>query len=118
MLRYWEWHWHSADRAEVPLWSLLSLIVQLLVLQLRYTFLACLLVLLAVGLLAVDTAVFDEAAGRAVLELDGVAPVLAAVGAGVAAIALARHATHVKCVEEGVGVDLGLRKLVVEGTGG
>ena len=53
--------------------------------------------LLAVGLLAVHAAVFDEAAGRAVLELDGVAPVLAAIGAGFFAVTLAgSHATHHK----------------------
>ena len=44
--------------------------------------------LLAVGLLAVHAAVLDKMAGRAVLELDCVAPVLAAVGAGSVAITL------------------------------
>ena len=61
----------------------MSLIVQFLVLELCCALLACLLVLLAVGLLAVHPTVLDEAAGRAVLELNGVVvPVLAAVGAG------------------------------------
>ena len=44
--------------------------------------LAGLLVLLAVGPLTVHSTVLDEAAGRAALELDGIAPELAAVGAG------------------------------------
>ena len=44
--------------------------------------LARLLVLIAVGPLAVHAAVLDETAGRAVLEPDGVAPLLATVGAG------------------------------------
>ena len=60
----------SADWAEVPLWPLVSLAVQLLVFQLRRAFLAGALVPLAVGLLAVDAAIFDEVTGRAVLELD------------------------------------------------
>ena len=38
--------------------------------------------MLLIGLLAVHTAVFHEATGRAVLVLAGVAPVHAAVGAG------------------------------------
>ena len=41
--------------------------------------------------LAVDAAVFDEAAGRALLQLDGAAPLLAAVGAGFVAVVLARR---------------------------
>ncbi|EJK55048.1 hypothetical protein THAOC_25262, partial [Thalassiosira oceanica] len=41
---------------------------------------------------AVHAAILDEAAGRAVLELDGVALALAAVGAGFVAIFLNRHA--------------------------
>jgi len=58
------------------------LAVQLLVLELCCTLLACLLVLLAVGALAVHAAVLDEEAGRAVLELDAVLAALAsAVGA-------------------------------------
>ncbi|EJK59051.1 hypothetical protein THAOC_20774, partial [Thalassiosira oceanica] len=69
----------SADRAEVPLRPLEPLAVQLLVLELGRALLARPLVLLAVGPLAVDAAVLDEAAGRAVLELDGVARVLSAV---------------------------------------
>ena len=54
--------------------------------------------LLAVGFLAVHAAVLDEAAGRAVFELDDVAPVLAAVGAGFVAITLATHGHAVHCV--------------------
>ncbi|EJK53079.1 hypothetical protein THAOC_27550, partial [Thalassiosira oceanica] len=42
---------------------------------------------LAMGLLAFHAAVFHELAGIAFLELDGVAPLLAAIGAGVAAAA-------------------------------
>ena len=72
----------SAYWAEVPLHSLVSLTVQLLVLELCCGLPAGLLVLLAMGLLTVHATVFDESAGRAVLELDDVAPVLAAVGAG------------------------------------
>ncbi|EJK70080.1 hypothetical protein THAOC_08593, partial [Thalassiosira oceanica] len=68
--------------------------VQLLVLELSRALLACLLVLLAMGPLAVHATVLDEAAGRAALELDGVAPLLAAVGAGFAAIVHNRHAAH------------------------
>ena len=76
-------HWHGlrADRAEVPLKSLVPLAVQPLVLQLGRALLAGLLVDLAVGLLATHAAVFDEEAGRAVLELDTVATLLSAVGA-------------------------------------
>ena len=72
---------HSTDRAEVPLRPLEPLTVQLLVPELSSAFLAGLLVLLAVGPLAVHAAVFDEAACRAILELDYVAGSLAAVGA-------------------------------------
>ena len=94
-----------------PLRPLVTLIVQLLVLELCGTLLACLLVLLAVGLLAVHAAVFDEAAGRAVLELDGVAPVLAAIGAGFFAVTLAgSHATHHK-----IQVEVLVRRTVVDG---
>ena len=67
----------------MPLQPLEALAVQLLVFELGRAFLTGLLVLLAVGLLAVYTAVLDEAAGRADLELDGVAAELAAVGADV-----------------------------------
>jgi len=67
-----------------------SLAVQLLVLELRGTLLAGLLMLLAVGLLAVHAAVLDEEAGRAILELDGIAWFLAAVGADFMAIPLGR----------------------------
>ena len=86
----------SADRAEVLLRPrLVSLPEQSFVPELCRTLLAYPLVLLAMGLLAVHTAVFDEVAGGAVLELDGVAPVLAAVGAGFVAASLGiRHANH------------------------
>ena len=87
-------NWQSADRAEVALRPLVSLAVQLLVLELCRPLLACLLVLLAVGPLAVHAAVLDEAAGRTVLELDGIAPVLAAVGAGFVATIAIRHVVH------------------------
>ena len=76
----------GADRAEVPVGPLVSLAVQLLVLQFCGTLLAGHLVLLAMYLLAVHAAVLDESAGIAVLELDGVASVLAAVGTGFSAI--------------------------------
>ena len=76
-------NWQSAYWAEVPLRPLMSLTVQLLVLQLSCALLAGLLVLIAVGLLAVNAAVLDDAAGRAVLELDGAAPVFATVRAQV-----------------------------------
>ena len=82
----------SADRAEVPLLSLVPLTVKLLVFELCHTLLARLLVLLAVGPLAVHAAVLDEAAGRAILELDGIAPVPAAVGAGFSAVS--RHTAY------------------------
>ena len=52
-----------ADRAEVSLRPLQPLTVQLLILEICGTLLACLLVLLAMGLLAVQAAVLDEAAG-------------------------------------------------------
>ena len=98
MFIHWNRDRQRADRAEVLLHSIVSPTVQLLVSELCCTLLACLLVLLAVGLLAVHAAVLDEAAGRTVLELDGVAPVLAAVGAGSVAFTLARrrrrHAVH------------------------
>ncbi|EJK74486.1 hypothetical protein THAOC_03830, partial [Thalassiosira oceanica] len=94
MFTHWQRNWKSTDRAEVTLGPLVSLAVQLLVLELCDTLLACLLVLLSVGPLAVHAAVLDEAAGRAVLELDGVAPLLAAVGAGLVAISRNGHAAH------------------------
>ena len=56
--------------------------VKTLVLELCFTQLARLLVLLAVGLLAADAAVFDEVAGRAILEIYGVAVKFTAVSAG------------------------------------
>ena len=99
MLIYGKRYRQSADRAEVPLRPLVSLIVQFLVLELCCALLACLLVLLAVGLLAVHAAVLDEATGRAVLELDGVAPGLAAVVAGLAGVATNWHAAHYIQVE-------------------
>ena len=58
---------------------LVPLTVQLLVLELCRTLLAGLLVLLPMGPLAVHAAVPDEAAGRAVLQFDGVAGFPAAV---------------------------------------
>ena len=76
-----EWHSKQTDRTKVSFRSLVTLAVQLLVLDLRRALLACLLVLLAVDLLAVDAAVFDEEAGRAVLQLDAVVSFFAAVGA-------------------------------------
>ena len=88
--------------------SLQPLTVQPLVLELCDALLAGLLVLLPMGPLAVHAAVFDEAAGRAVLELDGVASFLAAVGAGL--IAINGHAAHASggwcllCVEASVSV--------------
>ena len=88
MIIYVKGNWQSAYRTEVHLRPLVSLTVQLLVPELCGTLLACLLVLLAVGPLAVHATVLDETAGRAVLELDGVAPVLAAVGADIVAIVL------------------------------
>jgi len=57
------------------------LAVQSLVLEFCCTLLAGLLVLLAVGFLAVHAAVLDEAAGRAVLELDGPARCNPTIGA-------------------------------------
>ena len=86
--------WQCADRTKVLLHPLLPLTVQLLVLQLCRALLAGLLVLLAVGLLTVNTAVLDEAAGRAALELDGVATELAAVGAAFDPTILNRNALH------------------------
>ena len=70
----------------------MSLAVQLLVLELSNALLACLLVQLAVCLLAVNAAVFDEVAGIAALELDGAAVSLAAVCTDF--IILSRHAVH------------------------
>ena len=61
--------WQRADRTEVFLRPLQPLTVQLLVPELSRTLLARLLVLLAVGPLAVHAAILDEAAGSAVLEL-------------------------------------------------
>ena len=66
--------------------------VQPLVLELRRTLLARLLMLLAVGPLAVHAAVFHEEAGIAVLEFHCFAPALAAVGAGL--FANNGHAAH------------------------
>ncbi|EJK48376.1 hypothetical protein THAOC_32832 [Thalassiosira oceanica] len=94
MLAHRHWDRQSADQAEIPLRPLVPLTVQLLVLELGRASLACLLVLLAVGPLAVHAAVLDEAAGRAVLELDSVASVLAAVGARFAVILGNGYAAH------------------------
>ena len=96
MLIYWQRDGQSADRTGVPLRPLEPLAVQLLVLELCRTLLARFLVLLAVGPLAVHAAVLHEVAGRTALELDGVATELAAVGAGLVAITLDRHAAHCK----------------------
>jgi len=49
-----------------------------------------------VGPLAVHAAVLDESAGRAVLEPDGVTPVLAAVSAGSSAIDEDGHVVHLR----------------------
>ena len=87
----------SADRAEVPLRPLVSLTVKLLVLELCHALLACFPVLLAVGPLAVHPTIFDEATGSAVPEPDGVAPLLAAVGAGFATAALAVDGLAAHC---------------------
>ena len=84
----------GADRADVSLRPLVSLRIKTLVLELGCALLACLLVLLAMGLLTVHAAVLDKAAGRAVLELHGVAPVLATVGARLVGIVHNRHAAH------------------------
>ena len=81
MFRQWERYCKETDRAEMRLRPLVALAVQLLVLQLGRALFACLLVMLAMDLLAVDAAVFHKVAGRAVLQLDGVTPFLAAVGA-------------------------------------
>ena len=81
MILHWKRDRQSADRADLKLWPLVTLRVKLLVLELGRALLAGFLVLLAVALLAVHAAVLDEAAGRAVLELDGVIAFLAAVGA-------------------------------------
>ena len=83
MLAHRQRYWQCTYRTEVTLRPLVAFSVQHLVLQLGRAFLACLLVLLAVGLLAVHAAVLDEETGRAVLELDAVVIALApAVGAG------------------------------------
>ena len=87
----------GADRTEVPLRPLVSLFVQLLVLELCCTLLACFLVLLAMYLLAVHAAVLDEATGRAVLEFDGVTPGLAAVCAGFFSFAITLTKLVVHC---------------------
>ena len=90
----------GADWAEVSLRPIVSLTVQSFVLELCRTLLAYLLVLLAVGLLAVHAAVFDEAAGGAVLELDAFSPFLSAVGAD-----FNGNVTHfcLECVATGQG---------------
>jgi len=95
MITHGLWDQQSADRAEVTIWPPVSLTVQLLVLDCGHALLARLLVLLAVGLLAVNAAVFHKSAGHAVLELDGATPGLAAVGAGfVALVHHNRRAVH------------------------
>ena len=67
MLIHWQRNRQCTDRAEITLMSLQPLTVQLLVLELGRTLLTGLLMLFAVGPLAVYTAVFHEAAGIAVL---------------------------------------------------
>ena len=95
MFTHWEWNKQSTYRAEVAFRSLVTLAVQLLVLELCCTLLACLLVLLPMCLLAVHAAVFDEKTGVAVLELDDVAFVLVTVGAGFSTIFLtSKRAVH------------------------
>ena len=74
MITHLEWNGQSAERAEVPFMSLQPLAVQPLVLELCRALLTGLLVLLAVGPLAVHAAVLHEAASIAVLQLDGVTP--------------------------------------------
>ena len=104
MLLHWQWNWQRANRAEVPLRPLVPLTVQLLVLQLCRPLLTSLLVMLAMNLLAVDATVLDEAAGRAVLEFDGVALVLAAVRAQVnVPVGNAAHAPQRRRPEESSG---------------
>ena len=95
----------GADRTEVLLHPLVPLTIELLVLELCRTLLTGLLVLLAMCLLTLHAAVFDEATGRAVLELDGVAPGLAAVCASFFsfAITVTRHAVHCDIATRGPG---------------
>ncbi|EJK64593.1 hypothetical protein THAOC_14653, partial [Thalassiosira oceanica] len=71
---------------------------RLLALELGCALLAGLLVQLAVDLLAVHAAVLDEAAVGAGLELDGVAPLLATVGARCVAITHNGHAAHLQSI--------------------
>ena len=94
MFAWRHWNGQCAYWAEVPLRLLVSLSVQPLVLELGRALLAGLLVLLAMGLLAVHTAIFDEEAGRAVLELDSVATSLCAVGAHISGCCRRRDATR------------------------
>ena len=63
MFIHWKRDRQCAERAEVPLRPLVSLPVQLLVLELSRALLAGLLVQLAMGPLAVHAAVLDESAG-------------------------------------------------------
>ena len=84
MLAHWEGNRQRAYRAKVSFRPLVPLPVQPFLPQLGGAFLADLLVLLAVGPLAVHAAVFNQAAGGAVLELDAVLAALAlAVGADI-----------------------------------
>ena len=71
MLIYKKRNRQRADRAKFSFRSLESLSVQPLVLQFDGAFLACLLVLLAVGPLTVHAAIFDEKTGRTFLQHDG-----------------------------------------------
>ena len=96
MIIHRQWNRQGANRAEVPLRPLVPLTIELLVLELSHALLACLLVPLAVGPLAVHAAVLDESAGRAVLEPDGVTPVLAAVSTGSSAIDEDGHVVHLR----------------------
>ncbi|EJK56537.1 hypothetical protein THAOC_23557, partial [Thalassiosira oceanica] len=92
MLGFRQRYRQGADRAGIRLWSLVPLIVQPLVLEFGRALLTCLLVLLAMSLLAVHAAVLDEEAGRAVLELECVAPASTAVRA--AFVDVNGHAAH------------------------
>ena len=95
MIAHRQWNRQSADRAEVPLRPLLSLAVKLFLLEFRCALLECLLVMLAVGPLAVHATVLHEAAGRAFLELDGaVFAAFATVGAHAISGVVNCSATH------------------------
>ena len=80
VLAHGELYREQAERAEILPRSLVTSPVQSLVLQLGRALLAGLLVQPAVDPLAVDAAVFDEEAGRAVLQLRAIISFLATVG--------------------------------------